>query len=364
MALPKPNILYVDDEPNNLLAFSATFRRYFNIFTAESGKQGIDILRQHPIELIITDQRMPEMTGVQFLEAIMPDFPDAMRLILTGYTDVEAIIKAINTGRVYRYITKPWNEEDLKTIIDSALKTYRLERENKELISKLNEEIIKSKQTMNLFKKYVPELVLNEILSNYNETSITHGEHRIVTVLFTDIRNFTAIVATLDPRQIVSLLNDYFSIMSECVNAHKGSVNKYIGDGLLAVFGAPLSYIDNHYNAVACSLEMMHKLDSFNAKWGEIVGRKISLGIGINTGEVVAGNIGSADHIEYSVIGNTVNIASRIEALTKEIPNAILISESTYLAVKDKITVEKLAPVEIKGQEGKLQVYRVIDRII
>lgn len=362
MVSQKANILYVDDEPNNLLAFAATFRRYFNIFTAESAKQGIEILKENPIQLIITDQRMPEMTGVQFLEAIIPDYPDAIRLILTGYTDVEAIIKAINTGRVYRYITKPWNENELKAIIDSALKIYYLEQENKELVAKLNEENIKQKQTMNLFKKYVPELVLNEMLSDFKESSILHGEHRIVTILFADIRNFTSIVANLDPRQTVSLLNAYFSIMSECIKTHKGSINKLFGDGLLAVFGAPVSFIDNQNNAVFCALEMVRMVEAFNEKWERTIGNYISLGIGINTGEVVAGNIGSSDHIEYSVVGNTVNVASRIEALTKEKPNDILISESTYVAVKDKVTVEKLEPNEIRGQEEKLQLYRVINR--
>lgn len=363
MPTRKANILYVDDEKNNLIAFVATFRRYFNIFTAESGREGIEILKKYPIQVIITDQKMPEMTGVQFLEAVIPDYPDAIRMILTGFSDIEAIIKAINTGRVYRYITKPWNENELKVTIDSALKVYYLEQENKELIIKLNEEVIKQKQVMNLFKKYVPEAVLNEFFSDSREVSIIYGEHRIITVFFSDIRNFTAITASLDPHQTVSLLNDFFSIMSECVQKYKGSVNKFLGDGLLAIFGAPVSFIDNQQNAVYCALEMVYLLDAFNQKWEGIIGNKISLGIGINTGEVIVGNIGSSDHIEYTAIGNTVNIASRIESLTRDIPNSILISESTYLAVKDSVVVEKLEFHTIKGQEEKIQLYRVIKRI-
>lgn len=363
MATVKANILYVDDEPNNLTSFVATFRRYYNIFTAESAKEGIEILKRNPIQLIITDQRMPEMTGVQFLEAVIPDFPDAIRLILTGFSDVDAIIKAINTGRVYKYISKPWNESELKLTIDIALKTYYLEQENKSLIGKLSEEIAQQQKVMNLFKKYVPEVVLNEIFSDYKETSIITGEHRIISVLFCDIRNFTSLASSLEPPVIVNLLNDYFSVMSECIKKHKGSLNKFLGDGFLAIFGAPISFIDNQANTVYCALEMRELLESFNQKWEPITKSPISIGVGINTGEVVAGNIGSSDHIEYTVIGDTVNVASRIEGFTKETPNTILISKSTYLPVKDLIEVETLPPLEIKGKEEKIELYRVLRRI-
>ena len=108
MAKNTNNILYVDDEENNLTSFKATFRKYYNVYTAQSGREGMNILREHDIKVVITDQRMPEMTGVQFLEAIIHEFPFTIRMILTGFSDIESIIKAINTGRVYRYITKPW----------------------------------------------------------------------------------------------------------------------------------------------------------------------------------------------------------------------------------------------------------------
>ena len=127
----KPHILYVDDEENNLVALKAAFRRYYQIHTAKSAREGIAILKQHPVELIVTDQRMPEMTGVQFLEAVIPDYPDAIRMVLTGFSDVEAIIKAINTGRVFRYITKPWDEQELKMTIDGALSLFREQQENR-----------------------------------------------------------------------------------------------------------------------------------------------------------------------------------------------------------------------------------------
>jgi len=132
-------ILYVDDEEDNLIVFNSTFRRDYEIHLAKSGREGLDIMKKHEIQLIITDQRMPEMTGIQFLEKIIPEYPDCIRMILTGFSDIEAIIQAINTGRVYRYITKPWKREELKINIDKALETYHLREQNRDLLEDLQE---------------------------------------------------------------------------------------------------------------------------------------------------------------------------------------------------------------------------------
>jgi sigma-B regulation protein RsbU (phosphoserine phosphatase) len=132
-------ILYVDDEEDNLTVFNSAFRRDYKVHLALSGQQGLEIMKKYLIQLIITDQRMPEMTGIQFLEKVIPDYPDCIRMILTGFSDIEAIIQAINTGRVYRYITKPWNKEELKINIDKGLETYHLREQNRKLIEDLKE---------------------------------------------------------------------------------------------------------------------------------------------------------------------------------------------------------------------------------
>ncbi|WP_339866265.1 response regulator [uncultured Algoriphagus sp.] len=133
----KIKILYVDDEENNLQAFKATFRRDYKIFIAISAKEGREILKQEEIDVIVTDQRMPEETGVEFLESIIPDFPDPIRILLTGYTDIQAVIDAINKGQVYHYLTKPWEEDYLRTVIKNAFEIYQLRRENEQLTKAL-----------------------------------------------------------------------------------------------------------------------------------------------------------------------------------------------------------------------------------
>lgn len=131
------NVLYVDDEENNLNSFKATFRRTYNVFTAISAAEGRLILENNDIQIIITDQRMPIMTGVEFLSSILTTFPEPIRILLTGYTDIEAVIDAINKGQVYQYITKPWDENQLKVLIDNAFEIYYLRKSNKELMANL-----------------------------------------------------------------------------------------------------------------------------------------------------------------------------------------------------------------------------------
>lgn len=135
----KVGILYVDDEPNNLTSFKATFRGTYNIFTASSASEGKNLLAQNHenIHIIITDQRMPETTGVEFLSSIIDSYPDPIRILLTGYSDIQAVINAINQGQIYQYISKPWEEQHMKIVIEKAYEVYALRRENKELIKSL-----------------------------------------------------------------------------------------------------------------------------------------------------------------------------------------------------------------------------------
>lgn len=133
----KINVLYIDDELDNLNAFKAVFRRQFNVFIAESAAEGLKILEENPIEVILSDQRMPEMTGVEFFESIIEKYSEAMRVLVTGYSDINAVIDAINKGQVYRYVSKPWSNEDLSIMIKQAHEVYQLRKENKELTATL-----------------------------------------------------------------------------------------------------------------------------------------------------------------------------------------------------------------------------------
>jgi response regulator RpfG family c-di-GMP phosphodiesterase len=133
----KPTVLYVDDELNNLLSFKATFRRQFNILTAESAAEARKILAEHIVNVIVSDQRMPTMTGIEFFASILDEFPDPIRILLTGYADIQAVIDAINLGQVFRYCTKPWSPDQIIHHLEEAYQLYALRMQNKELTERL-----------------------------------------------------------------------------------------------------------------------------------------------------------------------------------------------------------------------------------
>lgn len=137
MADKKITILYVDDEENNLTSFKATFRLRYNVITALSGDEALKILETRAVELIITDQRMPNMTGIEFLEKVLEKYPDPMRLLLTGYADMTAVIDSVNKGKIYHYLTKPWNEEEVEKTLKRALEAYDEKQKMKEMNEKL-----------------------------------------------------------------------------------------------------------------------------------------------------------------------------------------------------------------------------------
>ncbi|MBW0433908.1 adenylate/guanylate cyclase domain-containing protein [Leptospira yasudae] len=186
------------------------------------------------------------------------------------------------------------------------------------------------------------------------------GDKRECVILFSDIRSFTSISERIEPELVVEFLNQYFTAMVKCINANGGSVNKYIGDAIMAVWGE-LGHTDSDTeNAINAALDMRKSLLQFNKGRGTDKKPRISIGIGINTGEVIAGQIGSEDRLEYTVIGDTVNLASRVESLTKEFGADILITGNSYEKVKGIYNVEKLKPIKVKGKQSLQTIYAVL----
>jgi len=359
MTKAKFPILYVDDEEHNLISFAATFRKDYQIHTATNGNDALEIMRNNDVQLVITDQRMPEMTGIQLLEKLTPEFPDSIRMILTGFSDIEVIIEAINSGRVFRYITKPWDENELRMTIENARQLFELQSRNRALLTEIQQKVEEQDQTLKLFVKYVPEQVVKKTLDK-SQGSIFEGELRNVAVLFCDIRGFTPLSEVLSPKEVVSFLNEYYQMMTEVVKQYKGSVIQFVGDEIFAAFGALELYPDNEANSVICALKMMDTLPKLNEKYMEKFQTEIEIGIGVNSGEVVAGNLGSEDRIRFSVTGDTVNTGKRIESITKDYPNSVLISDAIYEKVKEIVNVKAWEPLYVKGKKDQILVYEVL----
>ena len=206
------------------------------------------------------------------------------------------------------------------------------------------------------FSKYVSSDVVEEILED-REGLALGGKRRHITVLFSDIRGFTSISEQIGPEQVVSLLSDYLGQVTHIVFKHGGTIDKFIGDAVFAIFGAPKSHGDDALRAVKTGLEMIELVESLGPKWTKIIGKPLKVGVGINSGDAVVGSIGSEIRSEFTAIGDTVNLGSRLEGLTKELGVPMLISEFTAAELKDAIPLKPLRQVKVTGREAPLLVF-------
>lgn len=209
----------------------------------------------------------------------------------------------------------------------------------------------------NTFGKYMTQTVMEHLLSGKVHLG---GETLKVTILFSDIRSFTSISEKMDAHELVALLNEYFTEMVGIIMEQDGVVDKYIGDAIMAVFGAPVSKPDDAVRAVRAAIKMRAALAELNVKLKERGIPELKTGIGLHTGEVVAGNIGSEKRMEYTVIGDAVNLASRLEGVTKDMGVNVLISEDTYQLVKDTCKTKQMREITVKGRVQPVMTYSVL----
>ncbi len=217
----------------------------------------------------------------------------------------------------------------------------------------------KQKATLKLFTKYVPATVVKEALSN-TKKDIKEGLKLDVALLFCDIRGFTSIAQSLDPKAVVQVLDAYYSRMAEVVKMYDGVINQFTGDEIFVTFGAPTPIEDPVLASVYCAIEMIKKLKIINEDLSHILSDKLSVGIGLNYGPVIAGNLGSDVRLTYAITGDAVNTAKRIETLSSDHSNMILISESVYDRSRDLVSTEPWGEVRVKGRAGKISVYQII----
>lgn len=213
-----------------------------------------------------------------------------------------------------------------------------------------------------IFSRYINPYVMKELLDNpTGSLSSLGGQKREITVVFTDIRQFTTLSEKLPAEEVVKFLNQYFQIMNDIIFKYNGTIDKYIGDAIMFFWNAPLDQPDHAYLAVSCVIEMFNELEKFNENYKLPIDFKIKIGAGINTGEAVVGNIGSSQLMEYTAVGDTVNTASRIQALTKDFNSPIIISEYTYKKLNNRIPATSLGKIKLRGKEQEIEIFRVGD---
>ncbi|MCE3283185.1 MAG: cyaA1 [Chitinophagaceae bacterium] len=242
--------------------------------------------------------------------------------------------------------------------MELKLQKEQLKQLNTGLLNDLQKRIEQKDKILKLFSRFVPPEVISQHL-HANSPGFNDAELKYCSILFCDIRGYTSLVENTHPRNAVAILNTFYTVMSDVIKTFSGVVVQYVGDEIFAIFGKPFSFPQFERNAVFCAMEMMRQLENVNKLCREYTDRQISIGIGINAGEVITGTLGSDEKIEFSVTGDNVNTAKRIESLTKEHPNTILISETVYEKVKDLVGVKVWDPINVKGKSQPLQIYEV-----
>jgi adenylate cyclase len=265
-----------------------------------------------------------------------------------------------------------WNKDDVIGVvfIDSSTRSGTFKPEDLDLLTalanyaaigieqaRLHEKIKEEIKRRSQLERYHSPAVVNRILSFSTSDSSVDAQEMDVTVLFSDIVGFTSFAEKMEPHRVSLLLNDYFSEMTDIIFSQDGTLDKFIGDAIMAIFGAPITTEDHAVRAVRTALEMKQRLQELNEEKFSTVPLKIR--IGINSGRVVAGDIGSPKRIEYTVLGNTVNIASRLESSVSK-PDQIVVGEETYELIKDHFETEALGPFHLKNMEKSIMVYQIL----
>ncbi len=208
--------------------------------------------------------------------------------------------------------------------------------------------------------RYLSQQVADEIIRTGTIPQLK-GERRKITVLFLDIRNFTRMADHLAPEEVVEVLNEFFARMIEVIFKYHGTLDKFTGDGLMAIFGAPFEDPEQEYHAGCAAVEMQRELERLRARWSAEGREQLRIGMGINTGIAVVGNIGSAQRMDYTAIGDTVNLAARLESATKDHGVSVLISDRTYLAIRKRLPARYIATVQVRGRSAPVAVYTLVD---
>lgn len=342
-------ILVVDDEADLEILIKQKFRkkireREYDFLFAANGKIALELLQEHTdVDVILSDINMPVMDGLTLLTHISELNSILKAVVVSAYGDMDNIRTAMNRG-AFDFITKPVNFLDLELTINKTAHH----------VSQLRETLAAIKEN-NILKMYVDETVLNFMGGKEYESSVNTTEMIDATVLFVDICSFTTISENETPEMVVKLLNNYFDIMVKVIIAHDGYIDKFIGDAVMAVFKGEY-HLDR---ALDASLELRSKIDQLPTLSDQFTFRP-NVSIGVNSGEMISGNIGSVSlkRLDYTVIGDTVNTAQRLQATAA--PGQILINEVAYESIKENFNCNKVGEVQLKNKLQPMILYEVI----
>ncbi len=339
---PEPGqLLIVDDNKvNRLLIGRSLEQQGHKIAFAENGRQALEMLRAQPFDLVLLDIEMPEMDGFQVLEQLTKE--QSLRhipvVMITSVDELASVVKCIEMG-AEDYLHKPINPVLLKARVNASLEKKRLRDMQRDL-----------------FRKFATEQVAEDLLTSGFSLG---GKSLEATAMFSDIRGFTTIAEAQTPAETIELLNDYYALMMDAIGGEGGVVNQMVGDGLMAIFGAPLPRPDHRARAVNAAIQMIQLIEGYSAERQSLGRSPLRIGIGIASGQMIAGYTGTQYRATYTCVGDTVNLAARLESHTKVVGQPILIDDCVRQGLGHDVEVEDRGTVELKGKTQPVHVYSV-----
>ena len=345
----KPVILVVDDQPQNIELLEAYLvPQGYEIVKAANGEEALGKLSGDQIDLILLDVMMPGMNGYEVCKKIKSDSDNTFLpiVMLTALDNRQAKIEGLETG-ADDFLNKPFSEIELVARIKNLLK-----------IKFLHDEVeSKNHLISSMLHRYVNRFVIEQILANPEKYSELGGDRKEVAAFFCDIRGFTSLSENMKADDLIHLLNSIYKKLTEIVFRNKGTFDKYMGDCIMAFWGAPMDIEDETLWAIRAALEMQVAFEDLKQGWPPEL-KKLGIGIGINYGEVVVGNVGTEEAMNYTVIGDVVNTAQRLESIARS--GQVLITKNALLRVEGKIKIRALQPGQLKGKSLPVEIYEVL----
>lgn len=350
------HILILDDEPANRELLSRHIQQLgLETFACATADEAYEVLRSHDIDLILLDLIMPDVSGHQVLADLKASqlWRAIPVIVISGMSDEAEVIRCIQAG-ADDYLQKPFNKVLLQARLHAGLNRKRWVDKERDLSIELEKS---HRFIKNTFGRYLSTEIVSNLLDKPDGLDMG-GQLQTVSILMADIRGFTTISESLPPQKVVRVLNNYLGTMADVIMAHNGTVDEFIGDAILALFGAPVAKADDSDRAIACALAMQAEMETVNQLNVEQGLPSINIGIGINTGEVIAGNIGSIKRAKYGVVGHAVNVTSRVEDQTG--PGEILVAQSTLDHCSLALETGRKIKLQPKGVKETIDVTAIL----
>jgi class 3 adenylate cyclase len=371
-------VLLVDDEVRVLDSLEALLGMEYEVLRTDRPQDALRILGETRPAVMISDQRMPGMLGTELLAHARDVAPDTVRILLTAFTDADALMESINAANIYHFLLKPWDPKELLHVVRGGVERHRLVRERERLVRDLEarnadleqalarlraaqDDVVREAALRANLQRYVSPRLVDLAVANPTLIELPGG-WREATVLFADIRRFTRLIETTRAPVMIKLLDEYFTAMIDVIFERLGTVEQLIGDEIVALFGVLDGETDAAPRAVEAALDMIAGMERLRARWTAAGLPTFDIGIGLSSGQVMAGTIGSERRRELIVVGRPMIAAARIQRMTRLYDAHIIAGEETFKQVSDRVRYRELGRPKLKGIKVRTALYEIVGR--